>query len=101
MNGAVIGGHTSVTNLIGRIDLDVNDRNHRDKHGEDDHSVKVGGQEGSLEPSSGCVKDDTPGDQETSKLKRREGKVEIQHFYLKMGNSRTYILSCSPRSSCQ
>lgn len=47
---------------------DSHNRNHTDEHGEDNHGVEVTGHEGSFKTSSGCVKDDTPGDQETSQL---------------------------------
>ena len=62
-NGPVEEG----VDLIGRVRLDVDDHDHGDEDGEDDDSVKVTGDEGSLKTAGTGVKDDTPGDQEGRK----------------------------------
>ena len=57
-----------LVDLIRRVDLDVNDRNHSDQDGEDDHGVEVRGHEGCLETTGASVEDDAPRNQERGKL---------------------------------
>ena len=54
--------------LIGGINLDIHESNHGNKDSEDNHGVQITRHESSLESTSGCVKNDTPGNQERSKL---------------------------------
>ena len=63
-----------VVDLIGRVRLDVDDKDHGNEDGEDDDSVEVTGDEGSLETAGTGVKDDTPGDQEGRKTVIHTGK---------------------------
>mmetsp|Transcript_13033 Transcript_13033/g.28231 ORF Transcript_13033/g.28231 Transcript_13033/m.28231 type:complete len:251 (-) Transcript_13033:494-1246(-) len=53
--------------LIGRICLDVDNKDHGNENGEDNDGVEVTGNEGSLKTAGTGVEDDTPGDQEGSK----------------------------------
>ena len=62
-NGPVEEG----VDLIGRVRLDVDNHDHGHEDGEDDDSVEVTGDEGSLETAGTGVENDTPGDQEGRK----------------------------------
>ncbi len=57
-----------VVDEIGRVDLDVHDRDHDEHDREDDHGVDVGGDECGLETTGGGVQDDAPEDEEGGEL---------------------------------
>ena len=54
--------------LIGGVNLDVNESDHGNEHSEDDHGVQIRRHESSLESTGGGVKNNSPGNEERSKL---------------------------------
>ena len=64
----------NIAYLIRRVHLDVNNRNHRNEHGKNDHCVKIRSHECSLESSRGGVQNDTPGNQKACQLVVHAGK---------------------------
>ena len=66
--GAVADGiFQKVIDVVGGVDLDVDEEDHGNQHSKDNDSVDVRGQESSLETTGGSVQNDTPGDKERSK----------------------------------